>query len=115
MAVIRSQVRTICLMWGSFPKLDIPSPLLTLGFLSRPIWLSRLSPLVTAPRALPPKWQITSRLAQSYGISTRRTKKSTSMSPGKPVMALGIDDVLDGGKVLPGFKLAVKDIFPSDE
>lgn len=36
-------------------------------------------------------------------------------APGQPAKTLGIDDVLDGGKVLPGFKLAVKDIFPSDE
>ena len=35
--------------------------------------------------------------------------------PGQPVKALGIDDMLDGGKVLPGFKLAVKDVFLSDE
>jgi Uma2 family endonuclease len=31
--------------------------------------------------------------------------------PGKPVIELGIDDVLDGGDVLPGFTLAVKDLF----
>jgi Uma2 family endonuclease len=35
--------------------------------------------------------------------------------PGQPAKTLGIDDVLDGGKVLLGFRLAVKDIFPSDE
>lgn len=31
--------------------------------------------------------------------------------PGQPVQIVGIDGVLDGGVVLPGFKLAVKDIF----
>jgi Uma2 family endonuclease len=31
--------------------------------------------------------------------------------PGKPVLILGINDVLEGGDVLPGFKVAVKDIF----
>jgi Uma2 family endonuclease len=31
--------------------------------------------------------------------------------PGKPMRTLGIDDVLDGGAVLPGFKLAVKKLF----
>jgi Uma2 family endonuclease len=31
--------------------------------------------------------------------------------PGKPVIILGIQDMLDGGTVLPGFKVAVKDIF----
>jgi Uma2 family endonuclease len=35
--------------------------------------------------------------------------------PSQPAKTLSIGDVLDGGKVLPGFKLAVKDIFPSDE
>ncbi|MHB8629046.1 MAG: Uma2 family endonuclease [Aggregatilineales bacterium] len=34
--------------------------------------------------------------------------------PGQPVKTLGINDTLDGGKVLPGFKLALKDIFPSE-
>lgn len=35
--------------------------------------------------------------------------------PGQPVMILGINDVLDGGDVLPGFKVAVKDIFASKQ
>ena len=34
--------------------------------------------------------------------------------PGKPVKTLGIKDMLDGGKVLPGFQVALKDIFPTD-
>ncbi|MHB8624854.1 MAG: Uma2 family endonuclease [Aggregatilineales bacterium] len=32
-------------------------------------------------------------------------------APGQPVRTLGIDDVLDGSKVLPGLKLALRDIF----
>lgn len=32
-------------------------------------------------------------------------------APGQPKRTAGINDVLDGGNVLPGFKLAVKDIF----
>ena len=32
--------------------------------------------------------------------------------PGQPVKVLGINDLLDGGSLLPGFTLAVKDIFP---
>ncbi|HLY24733.1 MAG TPA: Uma2 family endonuclease [Aggregatilineales bacterium] len=35
--------------------------------------------------------------------------------PGKPVKTLTINDTLDGGKVLPGFKVALKDIFPADD
>ncbi|MBI5667203.1 MAG: Uma2 family endonuclease [Chloroflexi bacterium] len=31
--------------------------------------------------------------------------------PGQPVRVVGIDGILDGGDILPGFKLAVKDIF----
>lgn len=34
--------------------------------------------------------------------------------PGQPVKVLGIKDTLDGGKVLPGFSLALKDIFPTE-
>jgi Uma2 family endonuclease len=33
-------------------------------------------------------------------------------TPGPRVKTLGIDDMLDGGDVLPGFTLAVKGIFP---
>jgi Uma2 family endonuclease len=32
---------------------------------------------------------------------------------GQPVMIVGMDGVLNGGDVLPDFKLAVKDIFPA--
>ncbi len=35
--------------------------------------------------------------------------------PGQPVKILGVNDTLDGGEVLPGFKLAVKDIFPEEK
>lgn len=33
-------------------------------------------------------------------------------TPGEPVRILGPEDTLEGGPVLPGFSLAVKDIFP---
>jgi Uma2 family endonuclease len=33
-------------------------------------------------------------------------------APGQPVRIFGVDDTLDGGNVLPGFKLPVKDVFP---
>lgn len=32
--------------------------------------------------------------------------------PGQPVKIVGIDGTIDGGDVLPGFTLAVKDVFP---
>lgn len=35
--------------------------------------------------------------------------------PNKPKRTVGIDGVLDGGDVLPGFTLPVKDIFPEEE
>lgn len=39
------------------------------------------------------------------------THKVEVHAPGQPVRVLGIQDTLDGGQVLPGFKLAIKDIF----
>lgn len=33
-------------------------------------------------------------------------------APGQPLREYSIDDVLDVGNILPGFKLAVKDLFP---
>lgn len=34
--------------------------------------------------------------------------------PGERQRVLGMNDVLDGGDILPGFQLAVKDIFPEE-
>jgi Uma2 family endonuclease len=39
-------------------------------------------------------------------------KKRIEVYSAKGVRVLGIDEMLDGGDVLPGFTLAVKDIFP---
>lgn len=35
--------------------------------------------------------------------------------PGQPAKTLTITDTLDGGALLPGFKVALKDIFPDEE
>ena len=41
----------------------------------------------------------------------RPTKNHVEVyAPGKPVKQIGIEGTLDGGDVLPGFKLAVKDV-----
>ena len=39
------------------------------------------------------------------------TKEVEVYAPGQSMHLFGIDDLLDGGDVLPGFKLPVKDIF----
>jgi Uma2 family endonuclease len=39
-------------------------------------------------------------------------KQVVVLVPGKPAKTLTINDTLDGGDVLPGFKLAVREIFP---
>ncbi len=38
-------------------------------------------------------------------------KEASIYAPGKPVQTITINGVLDGGTVLPGFKLPLKDIF----
>jgi Uma2 family endonuclease len=45
-------------------------------------------------------------------IGYPETKIVEIYAPGQPVRWVGIDGVLDGGDVLPGFKLAVREIFP---
>lgn len=40
------------------------------------------------------------------------SKEVEVYAPGKPMQLFNVDGILDGGHVLPGFKLAVKDIFP---
>jgi Uma2 family endonuclease len=44
-------------------------------------------------------------------IARPETKVVEVYAPGKPLVIVGIDGVLDGGDVLPGFTLAVKDVF----
>ena len=41
------------------------------------------------------------------------TQEVEIYAPGQPMKIVGIDGTLDGGDVLPGFKLAVKEIFVS--
>jgi Uma2 family endonuclease len=40
-----------------------------------------------------------------------RSRSIDVYAPGKPLRVLTIDDVLDGGDVLPDFRLAVRDLF----
>jgi Uma2 family endonuclease len=40
------------------------------------------------------------------------TKIVEVYAPGQPMKKVGVDGILDGGDVLPGFTLAVRDIFP---
>ncbi len=40
------------------------------------------------------------------------TKTVEIYAPGQPMRWVGIDDTLDGGDVLPGFTLSVREIFP---
>jgi len=39
------------------------------------------------------------------------TKTVEVYAPGQPKRTLGIDDELDGGEILPGFKLLIRDVF----
>lgn len=41
-----------------------------------------------------------------------QTSQVSVMVPGQSAQKLGIDDILDGGELLPGFQLPVRDIFP---
>jgi Uma2 family endonuclease len=40
------------------------------------------------------------------------TKIVEVYAPGQPMRKVGVDGSLDGGDVLPGFSLPVRDIFP---
>jgi Uma2 family endonuclease len=42
-------------------------------------------------------------------------KTAAVYAPGKAVQQLGSNDVFDGGEVLPGLNLPVRDMFPEDE
>jgi Uma2 family endonuclease len=44
-------------------------------------------------------------------VAYPETKEIEVYVPGQPYKVVGIDDTLDGGAVLPGFKLAARDIF----
>ncbi|NWG17897.1 MAG: hypothetical protein HXY41_14810 [Chloroflexi bacterium] len=44
-------------------------------------------------------------------VALPETKQIEVYVPGRPMKLLGLDGTPDGGDVLPGFTLAVKDIF----
>lgn len=48
-------------------------------------------------------------------VGVVETKTFEVYVPGQPVKIVGINGTLDGGDVLPGFTLAVKDIFPDEK
>jgi Uma2 family endonuclease len=41
-----------------------------------------------------------------------QTSQVSVMVPAQPAQKLSIDDTIDGGEILPGFQLPVRDIFP---
>ena len=43
-----------------------------------------------------------------------RSREIQVFTPGQPTRKLGIDDILDGGEVLPGFTAKVQDIFAGE-
>jgi Uma2 family endonuclease len=47
-------------------------------------------------------------------VAYPETREVEIYVPGQPVKVLGIDDTIDGGDVLPGFQLAVQDVFTED-
>jgi len=47
-------------------------------------------------------------------FTAKRSRRIEVHRPNQPVQTLNMDDILDGGDVLPGFKVVVKALFPPD-
>lgn len=72
------------------------------------------------PSTLASRQQMTVKVANCLAASTTvwlfdpEMKQVRVFAPGKPVKLLGINDVLDCGDILPGFRLPIKDVFPPE-
>lgn len=76
-----------------------------------PEWVIEvISPTDKAPE-IRAKRQIYIQAGILYGELYPKLQSIDVYEPGKPPRTLGINDVLDGGEVLPGFALAMKDLF----
>lgn len=76
-----------------------------------PLWVVEvISPTDTAPD-IRAKRQIYIQAGILYWEMYSKSKSIDVYAPGQPTRTLGIDDVLDGGTVLPDFRLPVRDLF----
>jgi Uma2 family endonuclease len=72
---------------------------------------------VEFPTSIQSERQLRIKLANYLAVGTvvwviyPETKEVEVYLPGRPVKILGINETLDGGEVLPGFQMAVRDIF----
>lgn len=76
-----------------------------------PEWaIEVVSPTDKAPE-IRAKRQIYIQAGILYGELYPKLQSIDVYAPGQPPRTLGINDILDGGDVLPGFKLALKELF----
>jgi Uma2 family endonuclease len=114
-----------CRTSGPFGAYDI------LGHVLSPDFAYKPTPMIDAyPDPVPPLWVVEIISPNDKGIDIRAKREiyrqagilywelypqSGSMdvyAPGEPMRTVGIDGVLDGGTVLPGFTLPLRDLLP---
>jgi len=76
-----------------------------------PLWAVEIISPTDKAKAIREKRNIYVEAAILYWEMYPESRSIDVYPPGQPMKTMKIDDVLDGGDVLPGFKLAVKDIF----
>ncbi|MBI5668352.1 MAG: hypothetical protein HZC41_10120 [Chloroflexi bacterium] len=52
--------------------------------------------------------------AEEFDAFVMRPENRIVFRPGQPAQTLDINGTLEGGNILPGFSLPVKDIFPKE-
>jgi Uma2 family endonuclease len=76
-----------------------------------PEWAVEIISPTDKPARIEEKRQIYLEAGILYWEVYRQKRAIDVYAPGHPKRTVGMDGVLDGGDVLPGFKLAVRDIF----
>jgi Uma2 family endonuclease len=80
-----------------------------------PLWAVEIISPTDKPRAVRDKRNIYLAAKILYWELYPETQTIDVYEPGKPPRSLGIDDMLDGGNVLPGFTLPVRELFPEGD
>ncbi|MBC7810222.1 MAG: Uma2 family endonuclease [Burkholderiales bacterium] len=83
---------------------DYPDPM-------PPLWAVEFISPTDKPKAIRNKRKVYIDAEILYWEAFYPSRSVDVYAPGKPMQTFGIDDTLDGGDVLPGFTLSVRDIF----
>ena len=77
-----------------------------------PLWAVEIVSPTDKAKAIRDKREIYRQAGILYWEMYPQSRSVDVYAPGEPVRTVGIDDVLDGGAVLPGFTLPLRELLP---